>query len=754
MAAETINELTTGVLTQGVSAGGSLFNNQLAGYQDQGSVTAGNTLVRDFRTRNAISVTQAQSIRDQLNNNAGTAVFELHVRNNADEVLNTLNFTVVPGSASVFDHGPGGVPSRRYRCLFQIDMSAFHTADELFAPMGGTDFSNFEITRQSLVNLDITSHRNFNFNNTVTLDLIPNAIQLGTDAQGRIIPSSDIPINITTGPTFDNAPNPNRGDYHILTAQVQQTESAVEVLQAGGANVTLNIYAPSGYFQSFDQGGLMFDNVQISHDRGTIDPPLGVAGQPVEVFYRTGADQPWQTFGTTIDSSSNGNQRRVRFEAGVATGASVGDTLGVDSGNGVSVGTFEPGTYIFGGDRWIQISGNTSMTASSGQYVDDIQFITDLNSGVTDMVLAYEGSGDTVREAVPDIWPLYLRTTNDFFNTVADRRRVALPQTLTADHVGQVLQVVEQANGIRNLEFTTPDAANITVEGNDGSTENNAFDSITRIDFNHNDFFVNAGDAGEVIVTSRGGAGGGVLIQEDGRSEVDVAQTINLRGGLLVTPDNENPADATTVDIAALATSRIGSSGQAVVNNVSIFSGPATIGNYTLPAITARVGTATVNLVTDGDFLILRNSSAAESAIVSNIVAGTTQLIDGTDQTLTILPGEVVTLVYSDKGVSNSNTAASWITTHRSGGTPTHLHSVEFEQTTEASSWEIPRSMFNITNGRLLTRPIVQVYETTGTETFSQVIPDTIDVSTDENAMTRITITFSTNVAGHVTVLG
>ena len=556
MAAETINELTTGVLTQAISAGGSLFTNQLAGYQDRGAVS-GNVLIRDFRTRNAISFTQAQSICNALMQDAGTRVWELHAENAAEEVIGTFNFTVTPGSVEFFDHGPGGVPSRRYRCLFQINMTDFEEVADIWPTNTVTD--SFEVTREQQFNRDITSHRNFNFNNTVTLDLIRNATQLGTNAAGMIVPSSDTPIRITTesdnpGPMLGFPANPNRGDYHILETQFTTTEGGIEPLMTVAAltpaeQVTFNTYIPAPF--SVGQSFSGFDNIAFSHARGTIDPPLGVAGQPVEIHYRQSASDPWILVGTTTDSSPNGNQLRVRFEEGANFGnIQLNWEAGFRSGSGTAGQMFDPGTYIFDGDTWVQISGNTSMTASSGQYVDDIQFITDLNSGVTDMVLAYEGSGDTVREAVPDIWPLYLRTTNDFFNTVADRRRVALPQTLTADHVGQVLQVVEQANGIRNLEFTTPDAANITVEGNDGTTENNVFTGINRVDFNHNDFFVNTGDAGEVIITSRGGSGGGFLLREDGNAEVDVVQTLDFTDGFTVTPDNASSADATGATVS------------------------------------------------------------------------------------------------------------------------------------------------------------------------------------------------------------
>ena len=472
MAAETINELTTGVLTQAISAGGSLFTNQLAGYQDRGAVS-GNVLIRDFRTRNAISFTQAQSICNALMQDAGTRVWELHAENAAEEVIETFNFTVTPGSVEFFDHGPGGVPSRRYRCLFQINMTDFEEAASIWPTDTVTD--SFEVTREQQFNRDITSHRNFNFNNTVTLDLIRNATQLGTNAAGMIVPSSDTPIRITVesdnpGPMLGFPTNPNRGDYHILEAQFTTTEGGIEPLMTtNGDQVTFNTYIPAPF--SVGQSFSGFDNIAFSHGRGTIDPPLGVAGQPVEVHYRQSASDPWILVGTTTDSSPNGNQLRVRFEEGADFGnIQLNWEAGFRSGSGTAGQMFDPGTYIFDGDGWIQISGNTSAgdgVINGARFETLLSPTTDFpNRGTTILSLTHSGSSSVVQTAVPDIWPNYLRTASliDLDPSDGDDSYRAAPAEIGA--AGQVLRV-EGTGAAARLVWGNPSSSSLAIENSE-----------------------------------------------------------------------------------------------------------------------------------------------------------------------------------------------------------------------------------------------------------------------------------------------
>ena len=92
---------------------------------------------------------------------------------------------------------------------------------------------------------------------------------------------------------------------------------------------------------------------------------------------------------------------------------------------------------------------------------------------------------------------------------------------------------------------------NLTVEGNDSSGGSNVeFENVNRIDFGHDDFFVSTtSTTGEILVTSRGGSGGGFLLQEDGNAEVATVQELNFGNGFTVIPNEPSPADATSAEI-------------------------------------------------------------------------------------------------------------------------------------------------------------------------------------------------------------
>ena len=91
--------------------------------------------------------------------------------------------------------------------------------------------------------------------------------------------------------------------------------------------------------------------------------------------------------------------------------------------------------------------------------------------------------------------------------------------------------------------------ATITVEGNDGNNDHTEFTGITLIDFNPNDFLVTSSATGEVVVSAIGSSGGALVLEDDDTVEVNALQTLNFGTGLIVTPDNGDPAQARSAGI-------------------------------------------------------------------------------------------------------------------------------------------------------------------------------------------------------------
>ena len=124
---------------------------------------------------------------------------------------------------------------------------------------------------------------------------------------------------------------------------------------------------------------------------------------------------------------------------------------------------FDPGTYIFDGDGWIQISGNTS--AGDG-VINGANFITtaspgDNPIGTSLLSLSHSGSGSVVQTTVPDIWPNYLRTTSLLDPTDGYR---AAPRTIGA--AGQVLRV-EGTGAAARVIWGNPSSSSLAIENSE-----------------------------------------------------------------------------------------------------------------------------------------------------------------------------------------------------------------------------------------------------------------------------------------------
>ena len=261
----------------------------------------------------------------------------------------------------------------------------------------------------------------------------------------------------------------------------------------------------------------------------------------VEVHYRQSASDPWILVGTTTDSSPNGNQLRVRFEEGANFGnIQLNWEAGFRSGSGTAGQMFDPGTYIFDGDGWVQISGNTSMTTSGGQYVDEVGFTTlagpsgSFRTGETLIELRYEGSSDIIQTSIPDIWPTYLRTTSllDFTDPTNSYR--AAPSNIGNE--GQVLQVVG-AGAAAQLLWRDPSAA-LSV------TEENAtpITGVNEVIFDDRHFTVTDNSDGSVEVVLTSAASGGGAAVTDGTDTAANPTTISFGNRFDVTVTMPNSA--------------------------------------------------------------------------------------------------------------------------------------------------------------------------------------------------------------------
>ena len=250
---------------------------------------------------------------------------------------------------------------------------------------------------------DITSHRNFNFNSTVTLTGLANATALGTDANGRIVVGRG-GGNVTETNTFPTAPSV--GDIHIQTTDLGavMTSGFVPVVDANNAQVLIRRYGCTGNNRcSLDDGGDLdgvaynlvehgFANLQINTNRGDTVPALGVAAMPLELAWRNPGDgDVWTSIGMVQDSSANGNQRRIRMSIAMSSEFSsrfdripYDVELGYRAAAPVNLPSRSAGTYVFGGDDgsgnpdWNQISANSSVTTS-----DTFQLTVDDTDGYT-----------------------------------------------------------------------------------------------------------------------------------------------------------------------------------------------------------------------------------------------------------------------------------------------------------------------------------------------------------------------------------
>ena len=358
----TIDVTTLGVLTQADVAGTLISGGPLINW----GRSPGETLStrQRFQHASGYPLPNPQAVVAALP--AGT-VATLIARNASGGVIDTWEFTVL--GSRVLDGGAAFPGASRYRV--EIDMDLDIGTSGSWANPPGAAVNNYVIRGATTTSGDVSSHRNFNFNNTVTLDLIRGANQLGTDANGRIIPTADRDVQITTGAAFPTTPE--RGDFHFLTSTISGTGSADPgidpVVNSSGATLTYENYVAGAV--GIDVPSINIVNIQISDQRNTVTPRLGVAGQTVELFYRSSESDPWEFFGNTTDSAVNGNQFRVRLArmplaAVNLPNVSVGDQIGYQARPARTVVMdFDPGTYIYDGSAWQQLNANTAPTSTS-----------------------------------------------------------------------------------------------------------------------------------------------------------------------------------------------------------------------------------------------------------------------------------------------------------------------------------------------------------------------------------------------------
>ena len=597
----TINSITSGVLTQ-ASVGGSSFPQRFTHWGRTTGQTSNQ--FQTFRLSTGVGQGTESGIRGQFT--VGNS-YVLNARDSNNNIIQSYNVRIVATRGATV---PGASQGRSNVTFIDVDFDPGGSTG--YTPPGGIQFTNYQFGNEATISGDITSNRNFNFESSVTLSNLISAAVLGTDNQGRIVAGTQPTISITQGIDFTtdvpsgNTIVPQRGDFHILTRDFTHQATGtfntiMPVTDASGNPVTLASYGnpnfPNLVGQYINWTNPIFINVQISANRNDITPALGVAANPVELYYEDLDLTPgtWTLFSPTIDSSPNGNPRRIRVQEreDLVNNLGVpapGDPLGFLTSQTTTTTTeFMSGTYIFDGSSWILINRVNDPT---GNVVGD-SFINSANLDTSTNVL-----------------------TLGYSDSKAD---------LTVD-----LSSLEEPVGI-------------TVEGNDAAgVANREYTGITSLDFNHNDFHVTIPDPtnapNEVFISTISGAGGTIEIQDSNVSRVNESAIIDFGSGLSVTGLDDAGAAANAQDaseaVVNLSIPIVENSIESAATSSNKTRGNLASGLTTAGALTSSVsnGIATITGTGDRFYIPLNESGGAIQLSTSgnfvNLVNSDTEIGD------------------------------------------------------------------------------------------------------------------------------
>ena len=741
-----IDELTSGVLQQGLNAGRFVgFGMIRLGRAGVGINPTLAENIQHFRSGTGLGATSPQRATPNMFAVGDTAGVQF-IASSGGAVLETRFVTVLQ---VYYDS------SNRWNIV--VDLNPGNSDADIPA---GTHNSRYQfITGMNLGAGEVTSTRNFNFDAGLTITNFRNVPFLGTDENGVVVAGMGGAFiyeqNVFPGDTDSSLSGtdadgrePTQGDFWInpSTLSVSAPGTAVyapviRVAPAVPAGSPANFVAYGGGPNvAIDASGIGIYNIEISHNRNSqVSPALGVASNPLVLAWRSGDAGAWTELSATVDSSPNGNQQRVRVAnsipfadyAAIPDGAQIGYRVSTRPG---AVTEFEAGTYIYNGTEWRLLNRDTSTAALSDSYVTGGSTRINLAAGDVELVLNRNGG---LGEATPidlNVAPAYLQLPGDLTKTLPEHQ-----PPVDIGEVGEVLRVVSVGGSHpgRGLAWDTVSSTiSVTQEGDSAIT------GIDNVIFDNRHFDIRDLGSGDVeVVLTASAAGGGAGFQDEGAAvESPNPDTVEVGNGLTLTATNVGMVGE-TAKIDALDVTIIGSSGSANLNQLNVYSAPAIPPTfaYTFPDIMSS-GSSPVRLIHSGDFLIMRNTNPTQAVTVLHSSRGVTHRINNVEEDLVIDPGEVITLVYSEDGNRTGESAETWIITHRTGAANVarwYTHT----QTMAENSWTVNHNLGN-------TRPVITVYDDSG----EVIIPDSITI-TNENSL-AISFPGTTTVAGAVTIIG
>ena len=524
----TIDTLTSRVLTQDLSIGFSpgVFLTRIG-------VTPGQSSSQFQRFRGYLT-TSGRVDWDNFSNRNPVFVNIINREEGTDDVIRTDFVRVVNITIQVIAGNSYGVVDVDYA---PGEVGTFTAAPNV------REF-RYSIRSEDIADGEITSHRNFNFDSTVTLTGLSNVATLGTDSGGRIIVGRG-GGNVTEGTSFPTSPNV--GDIHIQTTDIPAftnsgfvqlfrpaPDDATPILLSRRCPDSDTSCATNGV--AYDFSNLGYGEIQIDFgNRNNLTPALGVAGNPLELGWRprlSTADSEWMSLGTTIDSSPS-RTFRVRIAAADAAafdsqfnGVSLFAQLGYRANAPINNAARPAGTYVYGGDDgsgnpdWNQISTNSS--SSSNPATADLSPVAFASSNVTYPLEAGNYHVDYwLRE---DVTSLII--------TVGGRIQVG-PTTA--------------ATRMANVANNPPHRVNFTISAADltNITNTNVVDRpIVLVPNGNLDLSVAATDLSELPT---GGSGSALTVQNNGSPLNANVDLLNFGSGVVAA---SQAGDSTNIDIS------------------------------------------------------------------------------------------------------------------------------------------------------------------------------------------------------------